>query len=70
MDEQPFLIDRGSADDAVGLIAAYGSHAGAEAFARADLSRDRGNVVQFCRWRQIARFIDRLGDDTLGETLH
>lgn len=54
------LPDRSAAVDAADLIAQFGAHAVDEAAMRADLSRERGNVVQFCRWRQIGRMIELL----------
>ncbi len=35
------------------LLSEYGALAGNEAAARASRSREKGNVVHFCRWRQI-----------------
>ena len=54
---QLFLADRSSVQSAEELIAVYGDTAGSEAAARADRSRDLGNHVHFCRWRQIERLI-------------
>lgn len=54
---QLFLADRSSVDAAQDLIATFGDDAGFEAAARADKSRDRGNHLHFCRWRQIERLI-------------
>jgi hypothetical protein len=51
------LPDRAAATDAAELIARFGVHAAGEAAARADRSRELGNVVHFCRWRQIERMI-------------
>ncbi len=53
----PYLGDRHEIADANALIAAFGEHAGSEAAARADRSRDLGNHIHFCRWRQIERLI-------------
>ena len=52
-----FVADRSSVDTAQELIATFGDEAGVEAAARADKSRDLGNHVHFCRWRQIERLI-------------
>ncbi|MDB5679415.1 hypothetical protein [Sphingomonas bacterium] len=54
---QLFLADRSSVDAAQDLIANFGDDAGFEAAARADKSRDLGNHLHFCRWRQIERLI-------------
>ena len=51
------LPDRAAAADAAELIARFGAHAAGEAAARADRSRELGNLVHFCRWRQIERMI-------------
>jgi hypothetical protein len=51
------LPDRAAAADAAELIARFGAHAAVEAAARADRSRELGNLVHFCRWRQIERMI-------------
>ena len=53
----PYLSDRKSFEYAAELIAAFGDNAGYEASARADKSRDLGNHIHFCRWRQIERLI-------------
>jgi hypothetical protein len=66
----PYLADRGSCFDAVELIAAYGAAAGNEAAARADYCRDRGNAVNFCRWRQIERLILLMSIDRAVGTVH
>jgi hypothetical protein len=64
------LPDRSAAADAAELIARFGLHAADEAAARADRSRDLGNVVHFCRWRQIERMILLLSAGAEGRTLH
>lgn len=53
----PYLADTGAVTDATDLIASFGEFAGDEAAARADRSRDIGNHIHFCRWRQIERLI-------------
>ncbi|RZF63297.1 hypothetical protein EWE75_16610 [Sphingomonas populi] len=53
----PWLGHRSEVADATTLIAAFGDDAGFEAAARADRSRDLGNHIHFCRWRQIERLI-------------
>jgi hypothetical protein len=55
-----YLSDASAAADAADLIARYGIHAASEAAARADRSRDLGNVIHFCRWREIERMIESL----------
>jgi len=68
--QQPHVADRASFADATDLISAYGDDAGFEAAARAERSRDVGNVLNFCRWRQAERLILMLAArDTIG-TIH
>lgn len=64
------LIDGPALAEATGLIAAFGCKAGWEAAARADHHRSRGNVLGFCRWRQIARAITALRDEEVTGTVH
>ncbi|MDX3910368.1 MAG: hypothetical protein QHC67_11170 [Sphingobium sp.] len=68
--QTPFLVDRASVDDAADLIAAYGDHAACEAVARAGRSRDLGNHIHFCRWRQIERLILLLSVEAPLGTIH
>ena len=53
----PWLENRGDVTEAATLIATFGDDAGFEAAARADRSRDLGNHIHFCRWRQIERLV-------------
>ncbi len=53
----PMLSSRRSYEDANALIEAFGEMAGHEAAMRADRSRDLGNHIHFCHWRQIERMI-------------
>ena len=64
------LPDRAAAVDAADLIAHFGIHAASEAAARADRSRELGNVIHFCRWRQIERLIVLLASDEPADTIH
>ena len=57
MSDMPYIADVRAITDATDLIAAFGNGAGNEAAIRADRSRDIGNHVHFCRWRQIERLI-------------
>ncbi|MEJ7933417.1 hypothetical protein WG907_03995 [Sphingobium sp. AN558] len=66
----PYLSDRKSFDDAADLIAHFGADAGYEAAARADRSRDLGNHIHFCHWRQIERLIVLLAYDQPLGTVH
>jgi hypothetical protein len=64
------LPDRAAAADVAELIARFGTFAASEAAARADRSRDLGNVVHFCRWRQIERMILLLTSEQGERTIH
>ena len=65
--ESPFIAGRLALADASELIDRFGDDAGLEAAARAERSRDDGNVLRFCHWRQIERVIAVLGcDEVLG----
>lgn len=66
----PYLSDRKSYEDAAQLMALFGDNAGYEAAARADRSRDLGNVSHFCRWRQIERLIVLLAFEAPLGTIH
>lgn len=66
----PYLSDRKSYEEAAELISLFGDNAGYEAAARADRSRDLGNHVHFCRWRQIERLIVLLSYDQPLGTIH
>ena len=46
--------------EAAQLIERFGQYAGSEAALRADKSRDLGNLVHFCRWREVGRMIELL----------
>lgn len=70
MSHLPYLADQAQFNDAAELIARFGDDAGFEAAARADRSRDIGNIVHFCRWRQIERMIVLLSGDAVEGTVH
>ena len=70
MPETHFVADRDTVDGAAELIALFGDAAGTEAAARADRSRDVGNVIHFCRWRQIERLIVLLSIEGPFGTIH
>lgn len=69
MDEL-FITGRVALSDASELIADFGDDAGLEAAARAERSRDDGNVVRFCHWRQIERVIASLSNEEVRGTIH
>ena len=65
-----YLADAGHVADAADLIAVFGAAAGSEAAARADRSRDLGNHLHFCRWRQVERLIEVLASPAALGTVH
>ena len=56
--------------DAAELLEQFGDQAGLAAAARAETSRDAGNVTRFCHWRQIERVIAALSSEEVGGTVH
>ena len=64
------VTDRPTMDGATELIALFGEGAAIEAAARADRSREVGNVLHFCRWRQIERLILLLEEGGQAQTIH
>ena len=68
--DNPFIHGRLALADASELIERYGDDAGFEAAARAERSRDVGNVTHFCHWRQIERVIATLSSDEVRGTVH
>lgn len=68
--DMPFISGRAALNDAALLIETYGDDAGFEAAARAEDSRDQGNVIRFCHWRQIERVIATLSADDIQGTVH
>ena len=68
--DSPFISGRPALADAADLIDRFGDDAGFEAAVRAEESRDAGNVVRFCHWRQIERVIVTLSSDEVRGTIH
>ena len=68
--DSPFIHGRLALADASDLIERYGDDAAFEAAARADRSRDDGNIARFCHWRQIERVIATLSNEELRGTIH
>jgi hypothetical protein len=64
------VTDRATAETATMLIAAYGAQAGLEAAERAEASRDVGNLIHFCRWRQVERMVVALSIRHAHGTIH
>ena len=65
-----FIHGRVALADASDLIDRFGDDAAFEAAARAERSRDDGNVARFCHWRQIERVIATLSSDEVVGTIH
>jgi len=65
-----FISGRTALAEASDLIERFGDDAAFEAAARADRSRDDGNVLRFCHWRQIERVIATLSSDEVRGTVH
>ena len=63
-------VDRAGWAEAVDLIAVFGELAQMEAASRADRSRTLGNLVHFCRWRQIERAIVMLNAEGVAGSIH
>lgn len=66
----PYIAGRRALAEASELMKSFGDDAGLEAAARAERSRDAGNVLLFCHWRQIERVIATLSDEEVRGTLH
>lgn len=66
----PYLGGRKGFEDAAHLIELFGSNAGYEAAVRADRSRDVGNHIHFCHWRQIERLIVLMSIEQPTGTVH
>lgn len=66
----PFISGPASVAEAAELIDRFGDDAGYEAAARAEKSRDDGNVARFCRWREIERLIAALSSSEVVGTVH
>jgi hypothetical protein len=68
--DSPYIAGRLALAEASELIDRFGDEAALEAAARAERSRDAGNVLHFCHWRQIERMIETLSSDEVRGTVH
>lgn len=66
----PYFGGRKAFEDASHLIETFGPNAGYEAAVRADRSRDVGNHIHFCHWRQIERLIVLMSIEQPTGTVH
>lgn len=65
-----FFTERETFERAVELLDRLGDEACGEAADQAERSRERGNIVHFCRWREIERLIVLLSLDEAIGTVH
>lgn len=65
-----YLADQQQVAEAADLIATFGEHATLEAAIRAGRSRDVGNHILFCRWRQTERLIELMASPQAVGTVH
>ena len=68
--DSPYIAGRRALAEGSELMSSFGDDAGLEAAARAERSRDAGNVLLFCHWRQIERVIATLSDEDVRGTVH
>ncbi|GAA3909068.1 hypothetical protein GCM10022276_29170 [Sphingomonas limnosediminicola] len=68
--DTPFIHGRVALADASDLMERFGDDAGYEAAARAEESRDNGNVTRFCHWRHIERVIATLSSEEVSGSVH
>lgn len=66
----PLYVDARDVREAQALIAHFGFEAGLEAAERAEKSRNVGNHLRYCRWRQIERLVILLNLETSPGTVH
>ena len=66
----PYLANSAEVAAAADLLSSFGEEAGAEAALRAARSRDLGNHIHFCRWRQIERLIAVMRYEHAVGTIH
>ena len=67
---QPTAFAPAAFTEAARLIERFGQYAGSEAALRADRSRDLGNLVHFCRWREVGRMIELMRDEAVSGPVH
>jgi hypothetical protein len=66
----PLYVNARDVGEAEALIAHFGAEAGLEAAERAEASRNVGNHLHYCRWRQIERLVILLSLETTLGTIH
>jgi len=65
-----FIAGRAAVADALSLVDEFGADAPMAAAMRAVQSRDAGNVLKFCHWRQIERLSALLASNNVEGSLH
>ena len=68
--DSPYIAGRLALAEASDLMDRFGDGAVFEAATRAERSRNDGNVLHFCHWRQIERVIVTLSDQEIRGTIH
>lgn len=68
--DSPLYVDARDVREAQALIARFGVGAAQEAANRAASSRNVGNHIHFCRWRQIERLVALLSQPAASGTVH
>jgi hypothetical protein len=66
----PLYVETRDVVEANMLMDTFGPEAGTEAAERAKKSRNVGNHLHYCRWRQIERLIIMLSARTTLGTIH
>ncbi len=66
----PLYVEPRDVVEATTLMDTFGPTAGVEAAERAIKSRNVGNHLHYCRWRQIERLIIMLSTHTTLGTIH
>lgn len=66
----PLFVEPRDVSEAQLLMAHYGDSAGLEASERAEASRNIGNHLAYCRWRQIERLVIMLSLQSSIGTIH
>ena len=66
----PLYVEPRDVAEATTLMDTFGQEAGMEAAERAVKSRNVGNHLHYCRWRQIERLIIMLSARTTLGTIH
>jgi hypothetical protein len=66
----PLYVEPRDVTEAQNLIAHFGAEAGLAAAQRAEASRNIGNHLQYCRWRQVERLVIMLSLQNSIGTIH